>query len=63
MKKKKMINCQEGESEHNTVLYGTVPYCIVPYHTVRGVGVGIAIVNGGHCCCGTRDMSSEVEFV
>ncbi len=28
-----------------------------------GVGVGVAIVGGRHCCCNTRDMSSEVEFV
>ena len=34
MKEKKMITCQEGESEHITVRYGTVPYGTVQYHTV-----------------------------
>ena len=35
MKKKKMIPFQEGESQHITVRYGTVPYCTVLYRTVQ----------------------------
>ena len=40
MKKKKMITCREGESEHiterhRTVLYSTILYFIVRYGTVR----------------------------